>query len=716
MSKIRIYELAKEVNVSSKELINILKSEFNVDVKNHMSMLNTEDSELIKEYFEINNEDSNTEDKVKEDVATNFTDKNIESKNDIVQEYEDILIQEIDKLSQKNKNKNKKYVNTNKSNQKNKRLHDDEKEENNDDIIKIGKTVSVKELSEKLNKPTTEIIKNLMFLGLMVSINQEVDFEIAEKLCQKYNINCVKEDNTTDDSSYKFIGNEEIDTKNLTKRPPIITVMGHVDHGKTSLLDFIRNTNVTKKESGGITQHIGAYKVQVNDEIITFIDTPGHEAFTQMRARGAKITDIVVLVVAADDGIMPQTVEAINHCKSANVPIIVAVNKIDKPEANVEKVKQELTEYDIVAEDWGGDTVFVNVSAKTGEGIEELLKMIILTADIQELKANNSGAVKGTVIESRLDKGKGPLATLLVQDGTLKKGDTIVVGNTYGKIRAMYDENDNNIYKAGPSIPVLALGLNEVPEAGDKFEFVKDEKLAKQISNSRKEEIKNNNNNLKVSLETVYSQIKEGSIKELNLIIKSDVRGSSEALKQSLEKLTSQNVKVKVIHSAVGAINESDIIFASTSNSIIIGFNVRPDNNALSLAEKEKVDIKTYSLIYEALDDIKAAMIGLLDPDIKEVYLGRAEIRQLYKISSIGTIAGCYILDGKLTRNCNVRILRQGVVIFESKLSSLKRFKDDVKEVAKGYECGLSIEGFNDIKVEDIVEGYEMKEFKRNNL
>lgn len=710
MSKVRIYELAKELGVSSKELINVLKTEFNVDVKNHMSVLSDEDSELIKEFFEVKDDDSSSN---QNETQTNNAPEVKKEKQDLVQEYEEEMIKEIDKLSHKssnkNKNKNKKH-----SNFKNEKVsHEENKIE---DIIEIGKTISLKELSQKINKPANDMIKNLMFLGLMVSINQEIDFEIAKKLCEKYEIECIQKSEDSNEDRYEKINNEEVDVKNLSKRPPIITVMGHVDHGKTSLLDFIRKTNITQKEAGGITQHIGAYKVKVNDEIITFIDTPGHEAFTQMRARGAKVTDIVVLVVAADDGIMPQTVEAINHCKSANVPIIVAVNKIDKPEANVEKVKQELTEYEIVAEDWGGNTVFVNVSAKTGEGIDELLEMILLTADIQELKANRDNSPQGTVIESKLDKGRGPLATLLVQDGTLKIGDSVVVGNTYGKIRAMYDENDGMIKEAGPSIPVLVLGLNEVPDAGDKFEFVKDEKIARQISNERKQMEKNTLNNNKISLETVYSQIKDGTIKELSVIVKSDVQGSSEALKQSLEKLSSDSIKVKVIHSAVGAINESDIIFASTSNAIIIGFNVRPDNNALILAEKEKVDIRTYRLIYEALDDIKSAMIGLLDPDIKEVYLGRVEIRQLYKISNVGTVAGCYVLDGKITRNCNVRVLRQGVVIFESKLSSLKRFKDDVKEVAKGYECGLSIENFNDLKEEDIIEGFEMKEFKRNNL
>ena len=705
MSKVRIYELAKDLGVSSKELINVLKIEFNVDVKNHMSVLSDEDGELIKEYFSVDDEKSLDKKSNHKDAGSN----NHERKQDIIEEYEEILIEEIDKLSQKSKTKNK----NKKQSFKSEKIIGDENEM--DKVIEVGNTISVKELSIRINKPIVEVIKDLMFLGLMVSINQEIDFEIAKKLCEKYEIECIKNTFENEKENYESINEKEIDLDKLSKRPPIITVMGHVDHGKTSLLDFIRKTNVTQKEAGGITQHIGAYKVKIKDEIITFIDTPGHEAFTQMRARGAKVTDIVVLVVAADDGIMPQTVEAINHCKSAKVPIIVAVNKIDKPEANVDKVKQELTEYEVVAEDWGGDTVFVNVSAKTGEGIDELLEMIILTADIQELKANKEANAIGTVIESKLDKGKGPLATFLIQDGTLKIGDSVVVGNTYGKIRAMYDENENILKEAGPSIPIVVLGLNEVPDAGDKFEFVKDEKIARQISNERKQQVKDGqSNNSKVSLETVYNQIKEGTIKELSLIIKSDVQGSSEALKQSLEKLSSDSIKVKVIHSAVGAINESDIIFASTSSAIIIGFNVRPDNNALLLAEKEKVDIRTYRLIYEALDDIKSAMIGLLDPDIKEVYLGRVEIRRIFKISNVGTVAGCYVLDGKLTRNCNIRVLRQGVVIFESKLSSLKRGKDDVKEVAKGYECGLTIENFNDIKEEDIVEGFEMKEFKRN--
>ncbi|AID44686.1 Translation initiation factor 2 [Candidatus Arthromitus sp. SFB-mouse-NL] len=714
MSKVRIYELAKAVNKPSKELISILKNEFDVDVKNHMSVLSDKDSELIKEYFEIKDKDSVSENEMSMDYDKYQENVN---RNDIVQEYEEIMIEQIDKQSSKNKNKNKNNRRQSSLKHKKNNVAANDSGENNG-IIEISRTISVKDLAQKLNKSTADVIKNLMFLGLMVSINQEIDFEVAKKLCDKYEVECVKKEETSNDDKYELIGNlTETKSENLSKRPPIITVMGHVDHGKTSLLDCIRKTNVSQKEAGGITQHIGAYKVQVGDEIITFIDTPGHEAFTQMRARGAKVTDIVILVVAADDGIMPQTVEAINHCKSANVPIIVAVNKIDKPEANIDKVKQELTEYEIIAEDWGGSTVFVNVSAKTGEGIDELLEMIILTADIQELTADKSSPAKGTVIESRLDKGRGPLATLLVQDGTLKIGDCVVVGNTYGKIRAMYDENDVPMKEAGPSIPVLVLGLNEVPDAGDRFESIKDEKVARQISNDRKQQIKDSQmNNSKISLETVYSQIKDGTIKELSIIVKSDVQGSSEALKQSLEKLSSENIKVKVIHSAVGAINESDIIFASTSNAIIIGFNVRPDNNALLLADKEKVDIRTYRLIYEALDDIKSAMIGLLDPDIKEVYLGRVEIRQLYKISNVGTVAGCYVLDGKLTRNCNVRILRQGVVIFESKLSSLKRFKDDVKEVNKGYECGLSIENFNDLKEEDIIEGFEMKEFKRNNL
>ncbi len=494
--------------------------------------------------------------------------------------------------------------------------------------------------------------------------------------------------------------------------------MGHVDHGKTSLLDAIKKSKVTATEAGGITQHIGAYTVDVNGERITFLDTPGHEAFTSMRARGAQVTDIVILVVAADDGIMPQTVEAINHCKAAEVPMIIAINKMDKESANPDRVKQELTEYGLVSEDWGGDTICVPVSAHTKEGLDNLLEMITINAEMLELKADANRRAKGTVIEAKLDKGRGPVASILVQNGTLKSGDSIIVGTTYGRIRAMIDDKGKTTKAAGPSMPVEILGLSEVPAAGDRFTVVRDEKTARIMAESRKEKIRQDHfqTSNRVSMENLYNQIQEGKVKELSVIVKADVQGSAEAVKQSIEKLSTDNVKVRVIHGAVGAITETDVSLAYASNAIIIGFNVRPDNNAITVAERDNVEIKTYRIIYDALDDIKSAMIGMLEPEYKEVITGRCEARQVYKISNVGTIAGCYVLNGKITRNCKVRVLRDGIVITESTLASLKRFKDDVKEAAAGYECGLSIEKFNDIKEGDIIEGYIMEEIKPKQL
>lgn len=696
MSKIRVHELAKELDVSSKDLINLLLEEFSIEVKNHMSAIDEEDAELIKEFFTDNE---------KQDIVESA----IAKKEDIVEQYEEILNDSIKEIKHK-KNKNKKIE---------QQSSKDSKEESTEEeiIIEIDKTITVKELSEKLGKPTAEVIKQLMFMGVMAAINQEIDFETAEKLCEKFDTVVMpkEEDN---ESEFTELDSEADDAALLEKRPPVVTVMGHVDHGKTSLLDSIRKAKVTETEAGGITQHIGAYVVNINNESITFLDTPGHEAFTAMRARGAQITDIVILVVAADDGIMPQTKEAINHCKAANVPIIVAINKIDKPGANPDKVKQELTEHGLVPEDWGGDTICVPVSARTKEGIDNLLEMIILTSEVQELKADPSRRAKGAVIESKLDKGRGPVASLLVQNGTLNVGDSILVGSTYGRIRAMFDDNGRKIKKAGPSIPVEILGLSDVPSAGDKFNVIRDEKTARNMSEKRKEKLRTAslNSNHKVSLEDLYSQIQEGKVKELNIIVKADVQGSIEALKQSLEKLSTDSVKVRVIHGAVGAITETDVTLASASNAVIIGFNVRPDTNATTAAEKEDVDIKTYRIIYNALDDIKAAMIGMLEPEFKEVILGKVEIRQVYKISSIGTVAGCYVLDGKITRNSSIRIIRDGIVILEGELGSLKRFKDDVKEVATGYECGLTIEKFNDIKEGDILEVFAMEEIKAKEL
>ncbi|OAA82779.1 translation initiation factor IF-2 [Clostridium ljungdahlii] len=700
MSKIRIYELAKELNISSKTLISILLDEFGVKVKNHMSVIEEEDAELIKEFIEENESSEDGE-------------EGIEDK------YKNLVQENSPKVKKKTigvKNNTK-----SKNTQGKKESKDGELQENERTEIEMEDTITVKEFSEKIGKPSTEVIKQLIFMGVMAAINQEIDFNTAEKLGEKFDVTVLrKEEDINKEAVEQEVEQEdaEDDDPNSEKRPPVITVMGHVDHGKTSLLDAIRKSKVTETEAGGITQHIGAYTVNINGEKITFLDTPGHEAFTAMRARGAQITDIVILVVAADDGIMPQTAEAINHCKAADVPIVVAINKIDRPGANVDKVKQELSDYGLIPEDWGGDTICVPVSAHTKEGIDSLLEMVLLTAEMQEIKANPHRNAKGTVIEAKLDKGRGAVATLLVQNGTLHVGDSIIVGSTYGRIRAMFDDKGKKIKVAGPSIPVEILGLSEVPAAGDRFHQVKDEKTARDIAAKRKQKVREEylQSAHKVSLEDLYNQIKEGKVKELNIIVKADVQGSIEALKQSLQKLSNEEVKVRVLHGAVGAITETDVTLASASNAIIIGFNVRPDSNAQAAAEKESVDIKTYRVIYNAIEDIKAAMVGMLEPDYKEVVLGKAEIRQTYKISNVGTIAGCYVQEGKIVRNSQVRIIRDGIVIFESELASLKRFKDDVKEVAEGYECGLSIDKFNDIKDGDIVEAYTMEEIKKKEL
>ncbi|APQ98895.1 translation initiation factor IF-2 [Clostridium botulinum] len=688
MAKIRVYELAKELNISSKELITLLEEEFSVEVKNHMSAIEDEDADLIKELLSGKEKSEKTK-------------------------------EEDDEIETTAKNPIKESTNNKKSNKR-----DDKKEkvntENAEDmgiITMTSDTITVKEISDKLEKSYAEVIKELMLMGVMASVNQEINFEMAEKLAAKFDMEILKEDEDEEEDLEDILKDNE-EEEHLQKRSPIITVMGHVDHGKTSLLDAIRKSKVTSTEAGGITQHIGAYTVELNGEAITFLDTPGHAAFTAMRARGAQVTDIVILVVAADDGIMPQTQEAISHCKAANVPLIVAINKIDRPGANIDKVKQELTEYGLVAEDWGGDTICVPVSAHTKEGIDDLLEMILLSSEILELKANPNRKAKGTVVEAKLDKGRGAVATLLIQNGTLRVGDSIVVGSTYGRIRAMFNDKGRNIKSAGPSTPVEILGLSEVPEAGDKFYQVKDEKTARGIADKRKEKIRDEylQSTHKVSLEDLYNQIQEGTVKELGLIVKADVQGSVEALKQSLEKLSTEEVKVRVIHGGVGAINETDVTLATASNGIILGFNVRPDNNAIIASERDGVDIKTYRVIYDAIEDIKSAMLGMLEPEFKEVVIGTAEVRQVYKISSVGTIAGAYVQTGKLARNAGARVIRDGIVIFESELASLKRFKDDAKEVAQGYECGLSIEKFNDIKEGDIIECFIMEEIKKKTL
>ena len=686
MSKIRVYELAKELNVSSKDLINLLMEEFGVEVKNHMSVIEDEDATLIKELLGDNSES--------------------EGKKSLVDEYEEELAESLNKGVRKKKKTKKE-------------LEQEEVERNAEaacGVIEIGETITVKELCEKLGKPTNDVIKNLIFLGVMAGVNQEIDFSTAEKLCEKYEVLVEKKEAETELEEFE----EEVDVveENLVKRPPIVTIMGHVDHGKTSLLDAIRHAKVTASEAGGITQHIGAYTVSLNGEKITFLDTPGHEAFTAMRARGAQVTDIVILVVAADDGIMPQTKEAINHCKAADVPMIVAINKIDRPGANVDRVKQELTEHGLVSEDWGGDTICVPVSAKTGENLESLLEMVLLTAEMQELQADPNRKAKGTVIEAKLDKGRGAVASLLIQNGTLNVGDSILVGSTYGRIRAMFDDRGKKIKSAGPSIPVEILGLSEVPAAGDRFIVCKDEKTARNMADLRKQKIKADSHQAsnRVSLEDLYSQIQEGKVKELAIVVKADVQGSVEAIRQSLEKLSTDDVKVRVIHGAVGAITETDVTLAAASNALIIGFNVRPDGNATAQSEKESIEIKTYRIIYDAIEDVKSAMIGMLEPEYKEVVNGKAEVRMTYKISNVGTIAGCYVIDGKIVRNSEVRVIRDGIVIFESTLASLKRFKDDAKEVAKGYECGLSVEKFNDLKEGDVIESFTMEAIKRKEL
>ncbi len=579
--------------------------------------------------------------------------------------------------------------------------------------ITIPESITVKDLAMELKKTSAEVIKVLFGFGIMATINNDLDFDTAFLVAEEFGVTAKKKEEVKEED---ILFDESEDTEEeLQTRPPVVVVMGHVDHGKTSLLDAIRKTNVIEGEAGGITQAIGAYMVNINGRDITFLDTPGHEAFTSMRARGAQITDIAILVVAANDGVMPQTVEAINHAKAAGIPIIVAVNKIDLPEANVDKVKQELMKYELVPEEWGGDTIYVPISAKQHQNIDELLEMVLLQADVLELKANPKKQAKGAVIEARLDKARGPIASILVQRGTLDVGDTIVVGSSIGRIRAMKNDKGQKVKKAGPSTPVEVMGLTEVPESGDIFYEVKDEKMAKHLIERRKrtQREKSINQMAPVTLDNLFSQMEEGKLKQLNIIVKADVQGSAEALKQSLEKLSDEEVKVRVIHAAAGAVTESDVTLAKVANAIIIAFNVRPVATAKQVAEKEEVEIKQYSVIYQAIDDVKAAMKGMLDPVFEEKVIGNVEVRQVFKVSNVGTIAGAYVLDGKIERNAGVRVIREDVVIHEGKLVSLKRFKDDVKEVAKGYECGMQIEDYNDLKEGDIIEVYVMEEVKR---
>ncbi|MEF9915783.1 MAG: translation initiation factor IF-2 [Lachnospiraceae bacterium] len=581
-------------------------------------------------------------------------------------------------------------------------------------MVVLPEILTIKELAEKMKLQPSAIVKKLFLNGKVVTVNQEIDYDAAEEIAMEFEVLCEKEE--VIDVIEELLKEDEEDESKMKKRPPVVCVMGHVDHGKTSLLDAIRDTNVIDREAGGITQHIGAYVANVNGEKITFLDTPGHEAFTAMRMRGASSTDIAILVVAADDGVMPQTIEAINHAKAAGIEIVVAINKMDKPSANIERVKQELTEYELIAEDWGGKTVFVPVSAKTKEGIPELMEMLLLTAEVLELKANPDREARGLVIEAELDKGKGPVATVLVQKGTLHVGDPIAAGSAYGKVRAMMDDKGKRVKEAGPSMPVEILGLNDVPNAGEVFVGCENDKEARSfadtfISQSRVRMLDDTKS--RMSLDDLFTQIKAGNIKELGIIVKADVQGSVEAVKQSLLKLSNDEVVIKIIHGGVGAINESDVILASASNAIIIGFNVRPDATAKETAERESVDMRLYRVIYKAIEDVEAAMKGMLDPIFEEKILGHAEVRQTFKASGIGTIAGSFVLDGTFERGCNVRVTREGIVIFDGPLASLKRFKDDVKEVRTGFECGFVFEKFNDVKELDIVESYKMVEIPR---
>lgn len=584
--------------------------------------------------------------------------------------------------------------------------------------IVFSESLTVAELAKKLYREPSELIKKLFMLGVVATINQSLDKDAIELICDDYGVQVeeeIKVDVTDLDVYFENELNEAVDESKLVERPPVVTIMGHVDHGKTTLLDSLRNTKVTLGEAGGITQHIGAYQLEIHDKKITFLDTPGHAAFTAMRARGAQITDITILVVAADDGVMPQTIEAINHAKAAGMPIIVAVNKIDKPQANPDRVMQELTEYELVPEAWGGDTIFAPISAKFGEGLENLLDMILLVSEVEELKANPDRRAIGSVIEAELDKGRGPVATLLVQDGTLNIGDPIVVGNTFGRVRAMVNDLGRRVKKVGPSTPVEITGLNDVPQAGDRFVVFEDEKTARNIGETRASRalVAQRSATNRVSLDNLFEHMKAGEMKEVNVIIKADVQGSVEALAASLRKIDVEGVNVKIIHTAVGAINESDITLAAASNAIVIGFNVRPTAQAREAAENESVDIRLHRVIYKAIDEIEAAMKGMLDPEFQEKIIGQAQVRQTINVSKVGTIAGCYVTDGKITRDSGVRIIRDGIVVFEGEIATLKRFKDDAKEVSKGYECGITVQNFNDIKEDDVIEAYVMEEIER---
>ena len=720
MSKKRIYEYAKELNLKSKEIIDELKS-MNVEVSNHMQALEEEQIKALDKKFKA----SQAKDTNKQNTQNNHQkSNNIQNSNDKEKQQSKNNSKPTKKKEQNNKgkqqNKNNK-TNKNQKNNKNKKNNKNNKPQNEvaetkemPSKITYQEGITVGELAEKLNVESAGIIKKLFLLGIMANINQSLDEETLELIADDYGVEIEKEV-VVDEEDLSIYFDDETDDSDAIERPAVVTIMGHVDHGKTTLLDSIRNTKVTEGEAGGITQHIGAYQIENSGKKITFLDTPGHAAFTTMRARGAQVTDITILVVAADDGVMPQTIEAINHAKEAEVPTIVAVNKIDKPTANPDRVMQELTEYGLIPEDWGGDTIFVPLSALSGDGIDDLLEMIGLVAEVQELKANPNKQAVGTVIEAELDKSRGPAASLLVQNGTLNVGDAIVVGNTYGRIRAMVNDLGKRIKSAGPSTPVEITGINDVPLAGDRFVVFGDEKQARRIGEARHEAsvIQQRQESKNVSLDNLFEQMKQGEMKDLNVIIKGDVQGSVEALAASLMKIDVEGVNVRIIHTAVGAINESDVTLANASNGIIIGFNVRPDAGAKRAAEAENVDMRLHRVIYNVIEEIESAMKGLLDPEFEEQVIGQAEVRQTFKVSKVGTIAGSYVTEGKITRNAGVRVIRDGIVLFEGELDTLKRFKDDAKEVAQGYECGITIEKYNDLKEGDIIEAFEMVEIQR---
>ncbi|MCG2502325.1 translation initiation factor IF-2 [Staphylococcus epidermidis] len=720
MSKKRIYEYAKELNLKSKEIIDELKS-MNVEVSNHMQALEEEQIKALDKKFKA----SQAKDTNKQNTQNNHQkSNNKQNSNDKEKQQSKNNSKSTKKKEQNNKgkqqNKNNK-TNKNQKNNKNKKNNKNNKPQNEvaetkemPSKITYQEGITVGELAEKLNVESAGIIKKLFLLGIMANINQSLDEETLELIADDYGVEIEKEV-VVDEEDLSIYFDDETDDSDAIERPAVVTIMGHVDHGKTTLLDSIRNTKVTEGEAGGITQHIGAYQIENSGKKITFLDTPGHAAFTTMRARGAQVTDITILVVAADDGVMPQTIEAINHAKEAEVPTIVAVNKIDKPTANPDRVMQELTEYGLIPEDWGGDTIFVPLSALSGDGIDDLLEMIGLVAEVQELKANPNKQAVGTVIEAELDKSRGPAASLLVQNGTLNVGDAIVVGNTYGRIRAMVNDLGKRIKSAGPSTSVEITGINDVPLAGDRFVVFGDEKQARRIGEARHEAsvIQQRQESKNVSLDNLFEQMKQGEMKDLNVIIKGDVQGSVEALAASLMKIDVEGVNVRIIHTAVGAINESDVTLANASNGIIIGFNVRPDAGAKRAAEAENVDMRLHRVIYNVIEEIESAMKGLLDPEFEEQVIGQAEVRQTFKVSKVGTIAGSYVTEGKITRNAGVRVIRDGIVLFEGELDTLKRFKDDAKEVAQGYECGITIEKYNDLKEGDIIEAFEMVEIQR---